>query len=58
MRRELIGAAVGLSASIILTSIGLAAQARTTEDFVNTVAISDMRRPGILQGCRAVYVKV
>jgi putative membrane protein len=42
MRRELIGAAVGLSASIILTSIGLAAQAPTTEDFVKTVAISDM----------------
>ena len=42
MRRELIGAAVGLSASILLTSIGLAAQAPTTEDFVQTVAISDM----------------
>ena len=42
MRRELIGAAVGLSASILLTSLGLAAQAPTTEDFVKTVAISDM----------------
>ena len=42
MRRELIGAAVGLSASILLTSVVLAAQAPTTEDFAKTVAISDM----------------
>jgi len=41
MGRELIGAAVGLSA-ILLASAGLTAQAPTTEDFVNTVAISDM----------------
>ena len=42
MRRELIGAALGLSASILLTSVVLAAQAPTTEDFAKTVAISDM----------------
>lgn len=42
MRRELIGAAVGLSASILLTSVVVAAQAPTTEDFAKTVAISDM----------------
>jgi putative membrane protein len=42
MRRELIGAAVGLSATILLTSVALTAQAPTTEDFVKTVVISDM----------------
>jgi putative membrane protein len=42
MRRELIGAALGLSATILLTSVVSAAQAPTTEDFVKTVAISDM----------------
>lgn len=42
MRRELFGAAVGLSATILLTSVALTAQAPMTEDFVKTVAISDM----------------
>ena len=42
MRRELIGAAVGLSATIFLTSAAWTAPAPTTEDFVKTVAISDM----------------
>ena len=42
MRRELIGAAVGLSATILLTSVALTAQAPMTEDFVKTVATSDM----------------
>ena len=42
MRRQLIGLAVGLSASILMSSAALAEQAPTTEYFVKTVAISDM----------------
>jgi putative membrane protein len=42
MRRELIAAAAGLSATLFLTSPAFAAQAPTTEDFVKKVAISDM----------------
>ena len=42
MRRELIRAAVGLFASMLLTSVVLAAQAPSTEDFAKSVAISDM----------------
>ena len=41
MRRELIAAAIGLSA-ILLNAPASAAQAPTTEDFIKTVAISDM----------------
>jgi putative membrane protein len=42
MRRELIGTAVGLSATILLTSVAVTAQAPMTEDFVKSVAMSDM----------------
>ena len=42
MRRELIAAAIGLSAAFLLNAPASAAQAPTTEDFVKTVAISDM----------------
>ena len=42
MRRELFGAAVGLSATILLTSVAVTAQAPMTEDFAKSVAISDM----------------
>ena len=42
MRRKLIGVAAGLSATILLALPALAAQAPTTEDFVKSVAISDM----------------
>lgn len=42
MRRELIEAAVGLSATAFLIFPAFAAQAPTTEDFVKKVAISDM----------------
>ena len=42
MRRGLNAATVGLSATLLLTSSASAAQAPTTEDFVKTVAISDM----------------
>ena len=42
MRQTLIGMAIGLSAPLFLSSIALAAQAPTTEDFVKTVATSDM----------------
>ena len=42
MRRDIIGIALGLSAPFFLSSVTLAAQAPTTADFVNTVAISDM----------------
>ena len=41
MRRELMAAAIGLSA-ILLNAPASAAQASTTEDFIKTVAISDM----------------
>src|SRR5688572_14921251 len=42
MRRDLIAMAVGLSAPFLLNPAAFAAQAPTTEDFVKTVAISDM----------------
>lgn len=42
MRRDLIAVAFGLSAPFLLNSAALAAQAPITEDFVKTVAISDM----------------
>ena len=42
MRRDLIAVAVGLSALFLLNPAAFAAQAPTTEDFVKTVAISDM----------------
>ena len=42
MRRDLIAAAFGLSASLLLNPAAFAAQAPITEDFVKTVAISDM----------------
>jgi putative membrane protein len=42
MTRELTAAALALSAAILLTTPTSAAQAPTTEDFVKTVAISDM----------------
>jgi putative membrane protein len=42
MRRELTAAALGLSVAILLTTSASAAQAPTTENFVKTVAISDM----------------
>ena len=42
MRRELTAAAIGLSAAILLSTSASAAQAPTTENFVKTVAISDM----------------
>jgi putative membrane protein len=42
MRRDLIAVAVGLSAPFLLDPTAFAAQAPTTEDFVKTVAISDM----------------
>ena len=42
MRRELTAAAIGLSAAFWLHSPASAAQAPTTENFVKTVAISDM----------------
>jgi len=42
MKRGLLGAAIGLSATILLASAALTAQALNTEDFVKTVAISDM----------------
>jgi putative membrane protein len=42
MRRHVIGIALGLSAPFFLSSVTLAAQAPTTADFVNTVAMSDM----------------
>ena len=42
MRRDLIAVAVGLSAPFLLNPAAFAAQAPTTEDFVKTVAISDM----------------
>jgi putative membrane protein len=42
MRREIIRIVVGLSAPFFLSAIALAAEALSTEDFVKTVAISDM----------------
>ena len=42
MRRSIIAMAVGLSAPLFWVSGALAAQQLTTEDFVKTVAISDM----------------
>jgi predicted outer membrane protein len=42
MRRDLIAVAVGLSAPFLLNPAAFAAQAPITEDFVKTVAISDM----------------
>jgi putative membrane protein len=42
MRRELTAAAIGLSAALVLNTGAAAAQAPTTENFVKTVAISDM----------------
>ena len=42
MRRDLIAVAVGLSAFLLLNPAAFAAQAPLTEDFVKTVAISDM----------------
>lgn len=42
MRRDVIAVAIGLSAPFFLTSAALAAQAPTTADFVQTVAMSDM----------------
>jgi putative membrane protein len=42
MRRELTAAALALSAAILLTTPTSAAQAPTTENFVKTVAISDV----------------
>jgi putative membrane protein len=42
MRRDLIAVAVGLSAPCLLNLAAFAAQAPITEDFVKTVAISDM----------------
>jgi putative membrane protein len=42
MRRDLIAMAFGLSAPFLLNQVAFAAQAPTTEDFVKTVAISDM----------------
>jgi putative membrane protein len=42
MRRELTATALGLSAAILWATSVSAAQAPTTENFVNTVAISDM----------------
>ena len=42
MKRELMAAAIGLSAAILLATSASAAQAPTTENFVKTVAISDM----------------
>jgi len=42
MRRGLTAAAVGLFATLVLTVCASAAQAPTTEDFVKTVAVSDM----------------
>jgi putative membrane protein len=42
MRRDLIAVAVGLTAPFLLNPAVFAAQAPTTEDFVKTVAISDM----------------
>ena len=42
MRRDLIAVAVGLSAPFLFNPAALAAQAPTTSDFVQTVAISDM----------------
>jgi putative membrane protein len=42
MRRELMAATIGLYAAFLLNTPASAAQASTTEDFVKTVAISDM----------------
>ena len=42
MRRDLIAVAVGLTAFLLANPAAFAAQAPTTEDFVKTVAISDM----------------
>jgi putative membrane protein len=42
MRRDLIATAAGLSATLLLIIGASAAQAPTTQDFVKTVAISDM----------------
>lgn len=42
MRRDLIAVAFGLSAPFLLNSAALAAQAPITDDFVKSVAISDM----------------
>jgi putative membrane protein len=42
MRRELTAAAIGLSAAVLLSNPGSAAQAPTAENFAKTVAMSDM----------------
>lgn len=42
MRRDLVAAAAGLFATLLLITGASAAQAPTTEDFVKAVAISDM----------------
>jgi putative membrane protein len=42
MKRDLIAVAVGLSAPFLFASAAVAAQAPATDDFVRTVAISDM----------------